>query len=433
MVGRVACHFGAARVNDDGRFAFHGELFHLRAGDGVRIGRIGADDHDAIRVLQVNDRIGGRSGAERALHPQGGGRVAYPCAGVNVVGADDRADEFLHQVVLFVGATRGRDARDGVGAVLRADNSQFVGDKIVGLLPGGGLERPVAANERGTDPVRMFVERESEAALQTRMPLVDFRTVRRLYGFDLSAGNRDLQVAADTAVGANGLYLFIECDGFRLEHIRNGRGGASLRAGAATDAIGVEERIVETLDDLAIEAPARHTQHQFSLHLVASAHATETIDALGEIGSHIRVAQVFFPVQMVFAFRVTYVADAHARRDGLQFTVVVDFAGETVQRVVGQHQFDDVAAQFPDARTIGVNIRALHDGRVAGCLGFGGTARCERHIHAAHPAGAEGFEVGRVAQGGDHLATQMPSDKFQDGFARLDGIWPVIDPGDFAR
>jgi hypothetical protein len=83
----------------------------------VPFGRVGADDHDAIGVFEVLDGVGGGAGAEGALHPDGGRGVAYPGATVNIVGADDRADELLHQVVFLVGATRRRNAGNGVRAV----------------------------------------------------------------------------------------------------------------------------------------------------------------------------------------------------------------------------------------------------------------------------------------------------------------------------
>ena len=41
--------------------------------------------------------------------------------------------------------------------------------------------------------------------------------------------------------------------------------------------------------------PQQNCAHlaQFALHFIASPHATETVDALTEIRSHVRVAQVF--------------------------------------------------------------------------------------------------------------------------------------------
>jgi hypothetical protein len=48
------------------------------------------------------------------LHAPGGGRVADAGAAVDVVGADDRADELLHQVVFLVGAAGRGNAGDGV-------------------------------------------------------------------------------------------------------------------------------------------------------------------------------------------------------------------------------------------------------------------------------------------------------------------------------
>ena len=55
-------------------------------------------------------------------------------AGVDVVGAERGAHELLHQEGLLVGAARGRDAADGLAAVLRLDAAELgrgVGDRLV--------------------------------------------------------------------------------------------------------------------------------------------------------------------------------------------------------------------------------------------------------------------------------------------------------------
>ena len=97
---------GAAGVDHNGNIAgFHGKLFELGPCYRVGICRVGPDDHDAIRMPEVFNGIGGSTGPERALHPKGGWGMAHPGAAINVVGLYDCPEEFLHQVVLFICTT----------------------------------------------------------------------------------------------------------------------------------------------------------------------------------------------------------------------------------------------------------------------------------------------------------------------------------------
>jgi hypothetical protein len=154
---------------------------------------------------------------------------------------------------------------------------------------------------------------------------------------------------------------------------------------------------------VAVKTATGHAQDKFSLHFIAGPNTAEAVDAFGKIGSHVRMAQVFCPVEVVFAFRITDVANAHPGSHGLKLAIVVDLAGEAVQRVVGQHQFNDVAPQFFDSGAVGIDVRIGYNRRMAGGLGFGGSVLHQGNINAAHPAGSKGVEVGRVAEGWNQL------------------------------
>ena len=60
------------------------------------------------------------------------------------------------------------------------------------------------------------------------------------------------------------------------------------------------------------------------------------------------MAQVFLSVEVCFAIGVAHVTDTHSCSHFLQFAVVVYFTGQAIQRMIRQHQFDDVAAKFED-------------------------------------------------------------------------------------
>ena len=92
--------------------------FQLGTGYRVTIGGVGTDHHDGIGVLQVDDAVGGSTcTTKRTLHTECSRRVANPGTTVDVVGTDDRTNEFLHQIILFIRTAGRRDTGDAVGSV----------------------------------------------------------------------------------------------------------------------------------------------------------------------------------------------------------------------------------------------------------------------------------------------------------------------------
>jgi hypothetical protein len=57
-------------------------------------------------------------------------------------------------------------------------------------------------------------------------------------------------------------------------------------------------------------------------------------------------------VEMVRPRRITHAPDAHFGRHGLEFAVAADFAGQAVQRMVREHELDDVFAQTTHFRRL---------------------------------------------------------------------------------
>ena len=70
-------------------------------------------------LLEILDGIRGSTCTEGALHTQCRWAMAHACTAIDVVRADHRTNEFLHEVVLLVRTTRGTDPRDtGIRAVV---------------------------------------------------------------------------------------------------------------------------------------------------------------------------------------------------------------------------------------------------------------------------------------------------------------------------
>ena len=90
----------------------------------MALGRVAADDEHQVGLLDVRDRARIAAVADRAEQAHGRRRLAVARAVVDVVGADDRAGQLLHQVALFVRALRRGDESDGVRAARRLDRRQ---------------------------------------------------------------------------------------------------------------------------------------------------------------------------------------------------------------------------------------------------------------------------------------------------------------------
>nr|VFK23199.1 MAG: hypothetical protein BECKLPF1236A_GA0070988_103732 [Candidatus Kentron sp. LPFa] len=244
--------------------------------------------------------------------------MAHPRAAVDVVGADDRAHEFLHEVVFLIGGAGGRNTGDGVGSARLFDALEFGDDAPIGRFPGYLSEFPIVAlDERRTQAIGVIEKFEGVTSFKTCMATVDFGIQGRPDGDDLVIGYGYRQVAAHAAIGANGPNYLFRLGRFGLEHIEDGCRGASLRAGATTDAIGLREGLIHSLGDMAMETSSRHGEHELPLHLVAGPNAAVAMDAFGEIGSEIRMGGIFLSIQVILATRIPDLPDADLRRHPL--------------------------------------------------------------------------------------------------------------------
>ena len=95
-----------ARVGDDQLRTISQTTLHARSEHRVGIGGVGANHQQHVCML---DRFEGLRACRRAKGLSKtitGGRMANTRTGVNVVGTKGRANQFLHQIGFFVGATR---------------------------------------------------------------------------------------------------------------------------------------------------------------------------------------------------------------------------------------------------------------------------------------------------------------------------------------
>ena len=125
-----------ARIDDDQLRALAQAPLHLRGEHRMALGRIRADDHDDVRLHDGVEFLRAGRLAERVLQAVARGRVAHARAGIDVVVAERRAHQLLHEEGLLVRAARRGDAADRILAVLRLDALELAGGVVDRLVPG---------------------------------------------------------------------------------------------------------------------------------------------------------------------------------------------------------------------------------------------------------------------------------------------------------
>ncbi len=142
------------------------------------------------------------------------------------------------------------------------------------------------------------------------------------------AAHLRLEGAADAAIGAGRHDRVFRLTDVVERFLGERRGRASLHAGAARDAFGIEEILHLAGRNPALEAAPVDRQGERALRLLAGADAAVADDALRRIVSEIRVGRIFHVLEMVLAFvAVADFAQADDAGLGLQFAIAVGGAG----------------------------------------------------------------------------------------------------------
>ena len=424
--------FGSARVRNNQLRALTHAALQLRAEHRVRFGGVGTDDEDDVRLHDAVEGLRTSRLTERVLQAIARGRMADAGAGVDVVVAESRTYQLLDEVDLFVGATRGRDGTDGLAAVLGLNALHFAGRVVQGFVPAHFAPSVVdaGANHRAAHAVRVGGIAPGKTALHAGMAMVGVAIAVRHHANDGVVLGFCLQRAAHAAIGAGGRHSTRRLADYLQRLLGERTRRAAFHAGAARDALGVDEGFVLAGNDLRIETAALHRQRQRALHFVTSAHAAAAGDAERRVEVEIRVAGVADVVAVggrkVVARRgsstgagcssdgvsgnghflhgargVTHFFEAHGLGRGLQFAVAVGHAGRTVQRMLGDVELDHALADALQAVRLRAHLHALGDLQRAGS----GQVLAALYLDKAQTAGAEGLErvggaeLGHIAAG----------------------------------
>ena len=395
----------AARVDDDQLRALPQAAFHPAGKDRVRVGRVGADHEDHVRLHHRVEILRARAGPERGLEAIAGRRVAHPRAGIDIVRSEPGAHQLLHEEGFLIGAAAGGDTAKRPRPVLRLDRVELacrVGQSLVprNLAPWliDGL-----ADHRGSDAIGVIGVTPCEAALDAGVAAIGLAVLPRHHAHQLLAAHLGAEGAADPAIGAGGDDRALGLpDGLdRLLLKRRGRTG--LHAGAAAHAFAGQE-IVRSLPGAhhARKAAPVDGQGQSALHLVAGTHAPRADDAFARVEIEIGVGGVGRFAEMVLSrIAITYVAQAHLGGLILKLAIVVGRTCQAIEGVIGDVEFHHPAPQLFEAGCLGGNHHALFGRRSA----RGRRAPAALDLDEAQSARAEGLDVIGCTQLRDRAAT----------------------------
>src|SRR5262249_44801250 len=177
---------------------------HPRGQHRMALGGVAPDDDDQGGLLDVGDRPGVAAVADGPEQARGRRRLAVARAVVDVVGADHRTRQLLHQVALLVGALRGGDETDRVRTMGGLHVAQALRHQVERLVPAGTPEDVALADERRPEPVAAVDVVPGELALHAGGDAV-CGTLAGLDLQDVAVLRPDVEGTADAAVGADGL------------------------------------------------------------------------------------------------------------------------------------------------------------------------------------------------------------------------------------
>ena len=104
------------------------------------VGRVGAEEHDQIRAVQILVATGCRCDTDRCLHRRGRWRVAETCGIFDVVCAKKTSHLLSHIIHLVGDPARSHEERQALGINIL----QFVGKQAVRFIPGDAGETLLA-------------------------------------------------------------------------------------------------------------------------------------------------------------------------------------------------------------------------------------------------------------------------------------------------
>ena len=167
-------------------------------------------------------------------------------AGIDVVVAERRTDELLHQIVFFVRTAAGHQTTDGVHAVTFLDIAESLGCIGEGFVPADLT--PVIVDRFSDhwlgDAVGVGGVAPGKTAFDAGMAFIGLAVFPGHHADDLGALHLGFKATANATVGAGGGDVMTWLTQLDQRFLRQGGRGAGVDTGAAGHAFGLHEGFV---------------------------------------------------------------------------------------------------------------------------------------------------------------------------------------------
>ena len=117
---------------------------------------VGTPENDDIGGMDLLVRARPSARAEDRRQTDDRRGVSGPVAAVDVVGADDGADELAGEIVDLVRGLRAGEESEGVGTLPCQDTAEELAGPAEGLVPGGGPEDPLVPHVGSSEPRKVL-------------------------------------------------------------------------------------------------------------------------------------------------------------------------------------------------------------------------------------------------------------------------------------
>ena len=202
----VADGIGPARIDHDHpRAALLLVDEHALVQHRMAPGRIGADQHQKVRLVEIFITARHRVGAEGAAVAGDRRGHAEPRIGVDIGAADKTLHQLVGDVVILGQQLTGEIERDRARAVARDDVLEAVRDMVERVAPGHPLHGPLAAaDHRIEQPVGQAERLAERRALRAQPAEIGGMLGIARYRRPAPPVRRRQDAAADAAIGAGG-------------------------------------------------------------------------------------------------------------------------------------------------------------------------------------------------------------------------------------
>jgi hypothetical protein len=166
-------------------------------------GRVGADQHQKVGLIEIVIAAGHGVGAERAAVTRDGRRHAEARIGIDIGAADESLHQLVGDVIVLGQKLPGEIERDRAGSVALDDVRETMRDMVERVAPGRPLHGALAAADHRVEQPVLEAERFAERRAFRTQP-------SEIGGMLRIAGDRSAptavccrqDAAADAAIGA---------------------------------------------------------------------------------------------------------------------------------------------------------------------------------------------------------------------------------------